>query len=251
MVHGVPILLIAGLCQSPAPQPPVSVEVFRKLVLQNLPHPLVDKKIEWDKQKMVATGLKVDPRKPLKIEVKKELKNDGLWKKVAADLIDPEKNLQLGIDNITNTPDGKTRFTVNVNAPVRVVYNQQLWQNGIKLFSGETRARAVAGMALLCETQSEVKWKGLFPDVSIKYKVLEAKAGYDKLVVEHTLGVGGDAAKLLGEAFLDTLKQVKPSVEKDLLEKANAAILKAGKEREIRLGVSKLGEVTGGGRGGN
>ena len=59
-------------------------------------------------------------------------------------------------------------------------------------------------------------------------------------MVEHTAGIGGDAAKALGEAVVHTVKQVKPQLERDLLAKANAAIVKAGDTKEIRVALGKL-----------
>jgi hypothetical protein len=68
-------------------------------------------------------------------------------------------------------------------------------------------------------------------------KVTEAKLFYEKLVIEHTAGIGGDAAKLLGDAVIDMVKQAKPSLERDLLKKANAAIVKAADTKEIRVSL--------------
>jgi hypothetical protein len=58
--------------------------------------------------------------------------------------------------------------------------------------------------------------------------------------VIHLPGLGGDAAKVLGEAVLGTIKQVHPSMERRLLEKANAAIVKAGDTKEVRISFKAL-----------
>jgi hypothetical protein len=60
------------------------------------------------------------------------------------------------------------------------------------------------------------------------------------LAVDHTLGVGGDAAKVLGEAAIKFAKAVKPSLEKDLLAKANAAVVKAADTKEVKIELDKL-----------
>ena len=36
------------------------------------------------------------------------------------------------------------------------------------------------------------------------------------------------------------VKQMRPSLEKDMLEKANRAIVKAGDTKEVKLGLGKL-----------
>jgi hypothetical protein len=82
--------------------------------------------------------------------------------------------------------------------------------------------------------------KSFFPDIVFRVRVTDARLTYDNVVVEHTLGVGGDAAKLLGDALLDAVKQWKPSLERDLLIKANKAIIKAGDTKEVRISITKL-----------
>jgi hypothetical protein len=70
--------------------------------------------------------------------------------------------------------------------------------------------------------------------------VLQADLNYDHLVVEHMAGVGGDAAKVLGEAVYATVRGLRPSLERNLLAKANAAIVKAGDTREVRVSLLSL-----------
>ena len=74
----------------------------------------------------------------------------------------------------------------------------------------------------------------------MRMRVSDAKLNYFDFKVEHTAGVGGDTAKILGDAIHETVKTLKPSLEKNLRAKANAAIVKASDTKEVRLGVSKL-----------
>ena len=71
-------------------------------------------------------------------------------------------------------------------------------------------------------------------------RVTRADAGYDNLVVEHINGIGGSAARLMGEALRGGLKQFKPSIERDLLARVDAAIVRAADTREVRIGLSRL-----------
>src|SRR5262249_9379097 len=94
---------------------------------------------------------------------------------------------------------------------------------------------------LRCEVITKVERNGgLLPETVFRFRVLNSDAGYEHLVVEHIAGLGGEAAKLLGEAVHAGMKQWHPSLERRLLEKANAAIVKAGDTKEVRIGVSSL-----------
>jgi hypothetical protein len=63
------------------------------------------------------------------------------------------------------------------------------------------------------------------------------KADYDHFVTEHIAGLGGDAAKLLGDALQKILR---PALEKKLLPKASAAIVKAADTKELRVSLGSL-----------
>jgi hypothetical protein len=95
---------------------------------------------------------------------------------------------------------------------------------------------------LRCEIASKLEKKPdvFLPDVVFSFRVLKAEVSYDDLVLEHVAGVGGELAKLLGEAAVSGARQWKPSLERILLAKAEAAVLKAGKSKEVRLGASRL-----------
>jgi hypothetical protein len=226
-----------------APSAAELASTLRSLLLPCLPNPLVEQSFGWGKQERVPVGIEWKKKGILlKPEVMKQLRNDGHWRKIAIVAKDPDKTLALNVSNVKTPEPKRLTFTVDVEMPVNLKFEQQWWRSGHRLYSGETRARCQAMLHLECEsvTRTEKKPGSLLLDVVFRMRVLTAKLNYRDFVVEHTAGVGGDAAKLLGEAVHETIKQWKPSLERNLLEKANAAIVKAGDTKEIRLGLSKL-----------
>ena len=59
-----------------------------------------------------------------------------------------------------------------------------------------------------------------------------------KLVVDHTAGVDGEAAKVIGDVLIDVVKAVKPDIEN--CAKAEAAIVKAVGIRDFNLALDSL-----------
>src|SRR5262249_53444348 len=110
-------------------------------------------------------------------------------------------------------------------------------------------ARCRAALVLKCEVANRLESKpgSLLPDVVFRLRATEAQLFYDNLVVEHTAGVGGDAARLLGDAVIDTVKRVKPDLERDLLAKANAAIVKGADTKDVRVSFDAIlkGQIPG------
>ena len=225
--------------------PPSAAElasIMRTLLKSALPTPLIAKDYNWGHQKEVWNGITWEKdgilRKP---HNQKKLKNDGIWRRIRVEAVDPDKNLTMVIKNVRQPEKGKVTFDMIVTLPTRITFHQQAWVRGTRLYSGETRARCRPILALKCESTSRVeKGGGFLPDVVFRMRVLDARLGYDDFRVEHTAGVGGEAAQLLGDAMLDTVKLLMPNAEKDLKEKAQKAIVKAGDTKEVKLGLGKL-----------
>jgi hypothetical protein len=216
--------------------------ILRGLLVTALPDPLFQQNMDWGKQRKVANGITWKKDGLLLKPVKQEkLKNDGVWRRIKAEAINPDKSLTLTVSNVQKPEKGKLTFDVEITVQTRITFEQQVWKSGVRIYSGETRARCRPILKLKCEsTTRTIKNGSIFPDVVFRMRVVDAKLTYDQLKVEHTAGVGGDAAKLLGEAMIETVKQVQPSAERKMLEKANKAIVKAADTKEVKLGLGKL-----------
>ncbi|HJZ57815.1 MAG TPA: hypothetical protein VKE74_22840 [Gemmataceae bacterium] len=233
--------------QAPEPIDPAEVRALEKtvrdLLLKHMPDPLVQSAPNWGHQKEVTVGGR------LKGMPVKELKNDGTWRRVMVKARYPEQTLAVGIKDAEYPEPGRATFTTMIGLDVDLKLEQQVWQNGHRLYSGETRGRCRAALMLKCEITSRTEKKpgSLLPEVIVRGRATEAQLFYQDLVIEHTAGIGGDGAKLLGDAAIYTVKQVKPDLERDLLAKANAAIVKAADTKDVRVSLDSLlkGQVPG------
>jgi hypothetical protein len=196
---------------------------MRTMVLQLLPDPLYTDEKKWNLQKKGPRG---------------KLRNEGRWVKVRITPKTIDQTLRLTVDAMIKEKARK-RFTINLSFDAQIDLERQNWKMGVRLHSGSTRARTRVKMALNCELITRVeKSTSWLPDMIVRLHVLSSSFGHDKVVVEHTAGVGGDAAKVLGELMLGIVKQAKPSLERKLIEKANAAVVKAGDTKEIRVSLA-------------
>ena len=218
--------------------------VARQLIVKFLPDPALTTKKNWGHQKEVVVRFNGERKGPFnwKFEPKKELKNDGHWTALTLSAVEPETKLGIELKDVTTPEPGKTTFTAILSSPVKFEFEQQFWKSGIRLLSGETRGRCETTTVLNCETTSKLDWTPgkLLPTQILRVKVTKADVIYENLKIEHTAGVGGDAAKVIGETVLKAVKLMKPNLEKDLLEKANAAIVKAGDSKDLKLELDKM-----------
>src|SRR5262249_32935755 len=136
---------------------------------------------------------------------------------------------------------GRVTFTIFLSFDASVRSDHQKWNEGTKLWDSTLKARMRAKLALDCELTARLDDKGeLLPDAVIRLHATKADLKYDNLVVEHAAGVGGAVAKLMGDAAHRLVNEFRPNLERDLLAKADAAIVKAADTKEIRVKLSDL-----------
>ena len=213
-------------------------KALKPILIEALPATLYEKTDNWDHQVLVPVGVKWRGIRP---QVTKSPRNHGEWKKLIISTQELPRTLDLKIYDVKTIDAEKQTFKVFLTLQMGIYYDQQNWESGALLWSGSVRARAQIKLDMDCENTLRVEFdKNGLPDFMLRMRVTGAKLHYDKLVVEHINGIGGDAAKLIGDAAHRCMNQWRPSIERDLLAKANAAIVKAADTREIRVGFGGL-----------
>jgi hypothetical protein len=235
--------VVAAPPAAEAPSAEQLARIIRGMILPVLPAPLVEQKYNWGNQRDVIVGVKWEKEGILlRPHLLKKMHNDGIWRQIQVEADHPETNLKVQIQDIRVPEKGKLTFSTCLSLQTNIKFEQQFWRAGTRLYSGETRARARVVLKLNCESTSrfEKKPDSLIPDYVFRLRVTAASLSYDNFVCEHTVGVGGDVAKILGEAILETVNQLKPSLERKLLEKANAKIVKVADTKEVRLSLTQM-----------
>jgi hypothetical protein len=215
---------------------------LRALLLEAMPDPLVEDDKHWGGRRLVPDGIKWHGHGlHVHAEVMKTWRNDGRWWKVKATGERLPDTLVVDLRDVRTVAPGQTTFTAFVAFDARVEYDQQDWDRGVRLYSGSVEAKMHVYAVLRCEATTKLEPNGtLLPDAVFRLRVTDANVGYDHFEVDHIAGVGGDLAKLIGDAAKAGVEQWRPSLERRLLEKADAAIVKAGDTKEVRLSVLKL-----------
>jgi hypothetical protein len=215
---------------------------LRGYLVRSLPDPLYKASPGWGTTKSVARGvvwrgqgLHVHP------EVQGSSKNDGTWRKVRVRADDLADTLVLDLRHVQFPEPGRMTFDVFLSFDAHIDYDHQEWERGRKLYDGSTRARLRLKLALACEATARLEANGsVLPDAVVRLRAAGAALTYDNLVVGHVAGVGGEAAKVIGDALQGGLRQWRPSLERELLAKADAAIVKAADTKEVRVNLATL-----------
>ncbi len=213
---------------------------LRGMLLKNLPDPLYETAPNWGHQSEGKRLQLRTRRRDIQADIAHPLRNDGLWQKLRVESVNPAESLVFHLRDVRNPEPGKLAFQVFVALDTKLIYVRQRWQSGLKLFDAEARAKARVKVTIDCEATSRIESPNFLPDLVVQLKVTKADFRYDNVKFEHIAGIGGEAAQMIGEAAHAALNQWRPSIERDLLARANAAIVKAGEAKEVRVGLSKL-----------
>jgi hypothetical protein len=230
---------VAALAQPPADTGLETLGAVLKPVLAGaLPPVLYEKQTDWGRQRPTASGLEWHGLRP---RLTKAPRNDGIWRKLRVTAQDPARTFELRLSDLRNVAADRQTFKVFLAFQAGVDYEQQNWERGVRLYSSSAEARLRLKLALECENTLRIDdTKKLLPEFVFRLRILKADLTYDNLVVEHIAGIGGSGARLMGEAVRSSLKQWRPSLERDLLARANAAIVRAADTRELRLGLGGI-----------
>lgn len=235
---------IASLVAQPAPSalPDSSLkalsDALRGLLVQSMPATLYESSSNWGHTSQAANQLKWKEGRP---KVYKTAKNQGKWRKLRLSTRDLARTMVVELKDWKYPDADHMTFTTYLAFDAGVDFEQQNWEKGVRLYSGSLRARMRIHLTLQCEMLLKtMPGKTFIPDIVFRMRVLNSDLRYDNLVVEHVAGIGGSGAKVIGEALESHMKQWHPSVERDLLAKANAAIVKAADTREVRLSLDSL-----------
>ena len=213
-------------------------KAFKPVLIAAMPATLYEKSENWGHTVMVPAGLRWQGIRP---EVTKSPREHGEWKKLIITTRNLPATMDIKIYDVRTIDAEKQMFKVFLTFQMGVDYDQQNWESGARLWSGSVRARAQIKLDMECENTLRVEFdKNNLPDFILRMRVVAARLNYDDPVVEHINGIGGEGAKIIGKAALRAMKQWRPSIERDLLAKANAAIVKTADTREIRLGFGGL-----------
>lgn len=211
---------------------------IRGYLLRAMPHPLYEHWKDWGRTRPTARGIRWHGLRP---EVRYAPKNDGKWQHLVFLADRPADTLIFDIRNLHQPEPGRIKFQVFLAMDARVLYEQQNWENGIRLYAGSAQAKFRIQATLYCEIAYKVQLGGLLlPEAVVRLRVERADVQYDNFVTEHLAGLSGEAAKILGDAIRGGLHKWHPALERDLLAKANAVIEKSADTKAVRLSLQEL-----------
>lgn len=207
------------------------------LVLDNIPHTYTDDK-KWGMQDERWDGLHIR-RDGWKIRTKrrKKMVNDGRWRKYTAQLLNPDQEFAVDVNNLRQLENGKVGFDVNFAAHLAIHARQSQWVKGVQLYSLSADGTAKVRLAIRCELDIDLDFNNLPPDVILSPEIVQADLAVDEFRLDRISKVGGEVSQQVAKATRSILDKKIEEKEDKLVRKINQQIEK--KKDELRLSLSE------------
>ena len=112
---------------------------LRGLMLKNLPNPLYEAAPNWGHQSEARRLRLRGKSRDLDVEMNHEPRNDGVWRRIRVEAVNPADSLVFDIRNLNTTGDGRVAFQLFVAMDIKFQIVQQRWISGLKLLDAEAR----------------------------------------------------------------------------------------------------------------
>ena len=181
-------------------RPEMVAQLVTPLIAEAVPREFEGQK-DWGKTKTVVSGLHSDGNF-FKFDIHRQTSevNDGIWKKYRVTLIEPEKNLEIRIDNMHRLESGKYALTLFVAAKVHGWTRAVVYEHGVHVISldaeGDTSIRLWVDAEVGLET---VESSTFIPGLQLQPVVTDARLKFDDFKLNRISDVHGKIANELGD----------------------------------------------------
>ncbi len=246
------LLLAACLAVVPPPEEPARADepmapsfedeplagAIRQVVLHDLKDKYEDDK-NWGHTTEALRGVKIRGQGlRLRLEKRTRPVNDGLWQRYIVTVVEPERQLHVGLDKLRLTEQGRIAFALRLSAKLRGEAHIERWEQGIKLLGTSAQGDAIVAATIECEVGIRFEPGKLASDVLLDPHVTAINLELIDLDVHRISKLGGKAAHELGDSFTPMVARQLKRREAKLVAKANASIAK--QRDRLRLPVNQF-----------
>jgi len=189
-----------------------------------------DKKKDWGKTKHITVGIH---NKGFKLSRRKKAVKHGVWKHYRVNLIDPEKNFAVRIENLTAVDSSRVQFTLVLDARINTWARAKVYQYGIHVIALEIEGDTNVELALDCEIGVQLHTESGLPGLSIDPKVIDARLALTNFKLRRVSNAKGPLVRELSSGLRRAVEHELKGPK--LVAKINRSIDKRRDRLEIGL----------------
>lgn len=224
--------------QEPLPNEPQKLtqpatDFIKGLALILIP-PTISDDDDWGGKKKIQSGLnmKLDG---LELKTSRRWKevNHGLWRRVDAKLVDPEKFFDLQIWLLPQTEIKQPAYRVKASLRVAVTVRQQQWNRGLKVYSVSSDILTSVSLDSVIDFRSKMVEVESKNRLQILPHMQTANLQVQQYSIRRISHAKGGAVREFGKAFEGLVRQVVKKKSQKLPAKVNSKIEKKADRFQI------------------
>ncbi len=228
--------------------------VAQRAVIDSLPRQFEGQK-DWGHTTKVVDGLRLrDDDDKLKLRKHESEVKDGLWRRYKGEIVDPEHQLKLRVENLHQTADDHAALQVTGSAHMHLQAWLEQWKDGVKLLNASCDAQCTIDAKIDCEMAWH--WTSgtpgkLLGDITVEPKVTAVQLNLTEFELDKLSKIEGWAAREMGGTVKGLIQQKLHDEEPKIVEKLNKAIAKNQKrlhfsvDKAVDTGWTKLQSLLG------
>ncbi len=167
-------------------------------------------------------------------------RNHGNWQKARVVVHDVPQRLNVHVGWLSSPAPNRMSFSVHVTLPARLDLRQQIWQNGVQIFTEHVGSRFQLSAHLQMEAEMEPAKAGAAPESALRLRLVSGTYACENFVAENVGGLGGELARWLDSGVGRSFKAWQPAVLNDLQKQITNGIASPAKAEEMSVCLANL-----------
>jgi hypothetical protein len=207
----------------PSLAPEIVSQIASRLIAEAIPREYERSK-DWGRTKNITTGLRSSGNFfDFDIHRRKTAVNHGVWKKYRVELVEPEQNLVVRVENLRTIAPGQYALTLFITTKLHGWARAKVYDRGIHLIAVEAEGDAKIALWLDAEFALErVSTETYVPGIALRPRVTAARLALEEFRITRISDIRGAFARELGQALRDVIEEELSGPK--LAAKLNAAI---------------------------
>ncbi len=196
---------------------------------------------DWGSTKKIQSGLnmKLDG---LELKTSRRWKdvNHGLWKRVGAKLVDPDKFFDLQIWLLPQEKAGQPRYHITAKLRLAVTVRQQRWTRGVKVYSVSSDILTDVSIDTVMDFRSKLVEVETKKRLQVLPYVQTADVRVDRFSVRRISHAKGGVVREFGNALEGVVQKVVARKSGKLSQKINAKIEKKADRFQVSVDMLRF-----------
>jgi hypothetical protein len=176
-------------------------EIAAQAVAEAIPREY-DRTKDWGRTRKITTGVRSSGNFfKFDIHRQKSEVNHGVWKHYRVVLVEPEKNLQVRIENLRSFETGRVAFTLFVSTKLHGWARAKVYEYGVHLGAYEAEGDATVRLWIDGEIAIEAAPAEYLVGIAVRPHVSNARLAIDDFNVTRISDVSGPVVRELGDSL--------------------------------------------------